>query len=70
MGVAGMLVMIPLAAVGYTLLREVTEKRLAQKEIPLEKLENAPLHRKNNKDTAATRILRRKLIQIQYKKKK
>ena len=70
MGVAGMLVMIPLASVGYALLREFTEKRIAQKNIPLEKLENPPPHRKENKDTRSTLSLRRKLMQIQYKKKK
>ena len=70
MGVAGMLVMIPLAAVGYSLLREFTEKRLAQKNIPQEKLENIPLSRKEAKDSRATQSLRRKLMQIQYKKKK
>ena len=70
MGVAGMLVMIPLAAVGYTLLGELTQKRLAQKNIPPEKLEKVPLHRKETKDTRETVTLRRKLLQIQYKKKK
>ena len=69
MGVAGMLVMIPLAAVGYSLLREFTVKRLAQKNIPQEKLENVPLSRKEAKDSRATLNLRRKLMQIQYKKK-
>ena len=42
MGVGGMLVMIPLASVLYTLAREFTDKRLAQRGIPLEKLENRP----------------------------
>lgn len=39
MGVAGMLVMIPLVSVLYTLGREFTNKRLEQRNIPLEKLE-------------------------------
>ncbi len=42
MGVAGMLVMIPLVSVCYTLLREFTDKRVAQRNIPPEKLENKP----------------------------
>lgn len=42
MGVAGMLLMIPLASVCYTLLREFTKKRLAAKEIPVEKLQDQP----------------------------
>ena len=43
MGVAGMLVMIPLASVAYALLREFTEKRIAQKNIDPKKLEDQPL---------------------------
>ncbi|MDO5401132.1 MAG: AI-2E family transporter [Eubacteriales bacterium] len=42
MGVAGMLLMIPLASVLYALAREFTDKRLAQREIPAEKLLNHP----------------------------
>ena len=38
MGVAGMLVMIPVTSVVYALLREVTNKRLAQRNIAPEKL--------------------------------
>jgi len=70
MGVGGMLVMIPLASVVYTLLREFTEKRLAQRNIPQEKLENPPPQRREQKESKATLSLRRKLMQIQYKKKK
>ena len=43
MGVAGMLVMIPLVSVLYTLGREFTNRRLDQKQIPLEKLEPKPI---------------------------
>jgi hypothetical protein len=43
MGVAGMLVMIPLVSVLYTLAREFTTARLAQRNIPPEKLENQPM---------------------------
>ena len=43
MGVAGMLVMIPLISVLYTLGREFTDYRLEQKNIPSEKLEAQPI---------------------------
>ena len=43
MGVAGMLVMIPLVSVLYTLGREFTNFRLEQKNIPPEKLEAQPI---------------------------
>ena len=43
MGVAGMLVMIPLASVMYTLAREFTDYRLAKRGIPAEKLQNQPM---------------------------
>ena len=42
MGIGGMLVMIPLAAVVYALLREFTEKQLAKRGIPKEKLQAQP----------------------------
>lgn len=42
MGVGGMLVMIPLTSVVYALLREFTQKRVAQRNIPLEKLHDQP----------------------------
>jgi predicted PurR-regulated permease PerM len=44
MGVAGMLVMIPLVSVLYTLGREFTEYRLEEKHISPEKLEAQPIH--------------------------
>ena len=43
MGVAGMLVMIPLASVMYTLAREFTNRRLAERNIPEEKLQEHPI---------------------------
>ena len=70
MGVAGMLVMIPLASVLYALLREFTERRIAQRNIPMEKLENPPPHRTVQKESKQTASLRRKLMQIRYSKKK
>lgn len=42
MGVGGMLVMIPLTSVLYTLAREFTDKRLAQRNIPEDKLQDHP----------------------------
>lgn len=42
MGVGGMLLMIPLTSVFYTLAREFTDKRLQKREIPEEKLQNQP----------------------------
>lgn len=42
MGVFGMLLMIPLASVLYTLAREFTDKRLAQRNIPEDKLRDHP----------------------------
>ena len=43
MGVGGMLVMIPLTSVLYTLAREFTNRRLAERQIPPEKLQNHPM---------------------------
>ena len=43
MGVAGMLVMIPLVSVLYTLGREFTDSRLAARNVPREKLEAQPI---------------------------
>ena len=42
MGVGGMLVMIPLASVVYTLAREFTSNRLSERNIPEEKLRDQP----------------------------
>ena len=42
MGVGGMLIMIPLASVAYALMREITNKRLADRNIPEEKLQDQP----------------------------
>ena len=42
MGVAGMLLMIPLTSVIYTLLREFANNRLAERNIPREKYQNVP----------------------------
>ena len=42
MGVVGMFLMIPLSSVIYALLREITNKRLASRQIPPEKLGESP----------------------------
>jgi len=42
MGIGGMLVMIPLSSVLYALAREFTNKRLADRGIPHEKLQDHP----------------------------
>lgn len=69
MGVGGMLVMIPLTSVAYSLMREFTDKRLAQRNIPTEKLENPPPERREQRENKTTRQLRKKLDQIKYRKK-
>ena len=42
MGIAGMFIMIPVVSVIYTLLREITNKRLAEREVDAEKLMAQP----------------------------
>jgi hypothetical protein len=48
MGIAGMLVMIPLVSVVYTLMREITNNRLGRRGIDRSKLQDQPpeLHSK------------------------
>ena len=43
MGIMGMLVMIPLASVAYTLMREITENRIRERNIPGYKLVEHPI---------------------------
>ena len=47
MGVAGMLVMIPISSVLYTLAREFTDKRIAERGIDAEKLRDHPIELKS-----------------------
>ena len=78
MGVGGMFLMIPIAAVGYTLAREITDKRLAQRNIPPEKLQNQPMEiksqfqqnreRKENRAAAALQRTLEKMKQQNTKK--
>lgn len=42
MGIGGMLLMIPLASVAYTLMREIVEKRLADRGVESDKLQDHP----------------------------
>lgn len=47
MGIMGMLVMIPLVSVCYTLLREFTNKRVEQRQIDPDKLRDHPMEHRN-----------------------
>lgn len=76
LGVAGMFVMIPLAAVAYTLAREFTDKRLTQRNIPPEKLMDQPMEiksrfqqNKERREYKAAAALQRTLKKIQIQKK-
>ena len=53
MGVAGMLLMIPLASVGYALLREFTDRRLAERNIPADKLLDKPMEARPRRGSQA-----------------
>lgn len=59
MGVFGMLLMIPLASVLYTLAREFTDKRLAQRNIPEEKLQDHPPELQSRSSRTGSRKKRR-----------
>ena len=76
-GVGGMFLMIPLAAVGYTLAREITDKRLAERNIPLDKLQDHPMQIKSQfqqnrerKETKAAIALQRTLEKMKLQNKK
>ena len=77
MGVGGMLIMIPLVSVVYALGREYTDKRLAERNIPEEKLIAQPMEiksrfEKNRERKERIRIqqMREKLKQMQNQMKK
>ena len=77
MGVGGMFLMIPLAAVAYTLAGEVTNKRLSERNIPPEKLQNHPTQIKSQfqqnrerKENKAAIALQRTLDKMKQQKKK
>ena len=61
MGVAGMLVMIPLVSVLYTLGREFTDYRLNQLNIPPEKLEPKPIMKPKKVNQAKERKKQKKM---------
>lgn len=77
MGVGGMLLMIPLASVCYTLAREFTDKRLAERNIPEEKLMNQPpdirsQFQKNRERKQQRRLqkMKEQLLKMQQNQKK
>ena len=77
LGVGGMFLMIPLAAVGYTLAREFTDRRLAERNIPAEKLMDQPMEiksrfqqNKERRENKAAVTLQQALKRIQNQKKK
>lgn len=79
MGVFGMLLLIPLASVLYTLLREITDKRLAKRGVPDAKLMDPPpeipSHFKQNRERKERkrmqmREMREKLRELKGKTKK
>ena len=77
MGVGGMLVMIPLASVLYTLAREFTNRRLAERGIPEEKLQDQPMQIKSRfqenrerKEYLRIKKMREKLKKLHEQQKK
>ena len=77
MGVGGMLLMIPLASVCYTLAREFTDKRLAERNIPEEKLMDQPpdirsQFQKNRERKQQRRLqkMKEQLLKMQQNQKK
>lgn len=77
MGVFGMLLMIPLTSVLYTLAREFTDKRLAQRNIPADKLREQPPEiksqfkkNKERKERIRLQKMKEQFQQMQNQKKK
>lgn len=76
MGAGGMLLMIPVTSVIYALLREFTDKRLAERGIPAEKLQNQPPElesrfnrTKQRKERQRLQKMKEKFLQMQNQKK-
>ena len=76
MGVGGMLVMIPLTSVLYTLAREFTNRRLEERNIPEEKLREQPMEIKSRfrqnrekKERLKLQKMREKLKKLQEQQK-
>ena len=77
MGIAGMLVMIPLVSVFYTLVREYTGRRLEEKNIPEEKLQPQPAvirsrfeENRERREHRRLKRMREKLTKMYQEKKK
>lgn len=77
MGVGGMLLMIPVTSVIYALLREFTEKRLAERGIPAEKLMNQPPElaahynrTQQRRERQRLQKMKKKFLQMQNQKNK
>ena len=77
MGVGGMLLMIPATSVIYALLREFTEKRLAERGIPAEKLQNQPPElatqynrTQQRRERQRLQKMKQKFLEMQNQKKK
>ena len=77
MGVGGMLLMIPVTSVIYALLREFTDKRLAERGIPAEKLQNQPpelesrfQRNKQRKERQRLQKMKQKFLQMQNQNRK
>ena len=70
MGVGGMLLMIPLSSVLYALVREFTDKRLVQRNIPQEKLEPIPQDDKSRFQENKEKKQRLRLQKMREKLKK
>lgn len=77
MGVGGMLLMIPLTSVLYALVREFTDKRLAERGIPEEKLLEHPpeiqtrlTRTQQRRERQKLQKMKQKFLQIQNQKKK
>lgn len=75
MGAGGMLLMIPVTSVIYALLREFTDKRLAERGIPAEKLQNQPPElesrfnrTKQRKERQRLQKMKEKFLQMQNQK--
>ena len=64
MGVAGMVLMIPMSSVFYTLLREYTQKRVEKAQIPQEKLQPQPPDLQSNFKRRREEKKARKLSQL------
>ena len=69
MGVAGMLLMIPLASVFYTVLREITQKRLAKRQINSEKLQDHPPELKSKFKERREHAKKKRMLKFMHKQK-